>query len=211
MLVCPCLTILRLVPTLIWINGPNAVGKTQVAHNLHRRLPGSFISDPEHLGFAMRRMLPKPRRMDFRDVPLWRQAVSEMLHLALQGPEDPVIAPMTILDPGLLGELTASARAAGHRVEHVTLLADRTTMIRRIHRRGETSRSFSARQLDRALDVLRAPEFARHLPTDTLSISAVADDVASHTGFTLSPDTSGRLVRQGRQLAVQLRHIRLNA
>jgi hypothetical protein len=39
----------------------------------------------------------------------------------------------------------------------------------------------------------------------------VADDVASHTGFTLSPDTSGRLVRQGRQLAVQLRHIRLNA
>ncbi|MEX5711939.1 ATP-binding protein [Parafrankia sp. FMc6] len=211
MLVCLGLTILRPVPTLIWINGPNAVGKTQVAHNLHRRLPGSFISDPEHLGFAMRRMLPKPRRMDFRAVPLWRQAVSEMLRLALQGPEDPVIAPMTILDPGVLVELTASAHLAGHRIVHVTLLADRATMIRRIHRRGETSRSYSARQLDHALDVLRAPEFARHLRTDALSISAVADDIASHAGFTLGPDTSGRLVRHGHQLAVQLRHIRLDA
>jgi hypothetical protein len=199
------------VPTLIWINGPNAVGKTQVAHNLHRRLPGSFISDPEHLGFAMRRMLPKRRRVDFRDVPLWRHAVSEMLHLALQGPEDPVIAPMTILDSGLLSELTASAHAAGHRVDHVTLLADRTTMIRRIHRRGETSRSYSARQLDHALDVLQAPEFARHLRTDALPISAVADNIASHAGFALAPDTSRRLVRHARQLAVQLRHIRLNA
>ncbi|ABW10154.1 antibiotic resistance protein [Parafrankia sp. EAN1pec] len=211
MLVWLNLTILRPVPTLIWINGPNAVGKTQVAHNLHRRLPGSFISDPEHLGFAMRRMLPKPRRRDFRDVPLWRRAVSEMLHLALQGLEDPVIVPMTILDAGPLAELTAPARNAGHRVAHVTLLADRTTMIRRIHRRGETSRSYSARQLDHALDVLRAPEFARHLPTESLSLSAVADDIASHAGFTLGPDTAGRLVRHGHQLAVQLRHIRLNA
>jgi hypothetical protein len=134
-----------------------------------------------------------------------------MLHLALQGPEDPVIAPMTILDSGLLAELTAPARVAGHRVAHVTLLADRTTMIRRIHRRGETSRSYSARQLDHAIDVLRAAEFARHLRTDSLSISAVADDIARNAGFTLGPDTSGRLVRHGRQLAVQLRHIRLNA
>ncbi|CAI7973877.1 hypothetical protein FRAHR75_1180006 [Frankia sp. Hr75.2] len=60
MLVWLNLTILRLALTLTWINGPNAVGRTQVAHNLHRGLPGSFISDPEHLGFAMRRMLPKP-------------------------------------------------------------------------------------------------------------------------------------------------------
>jgi hypothetical protein len=199
------------VATLIWINGPNAVGKTQAAYNLHRRLPGSFISDPEHLGFAMRRMLPKARRTDFREIPQWRHGVGEMLHRALQGAENPVITPMTILDPDLLADLTAPARAAGHQVDHVTLLADRATMIRRIHRRAETSRSFSGRSLGNALDVLRSPAFTRHLDTTALSISEVADDIARHSGFTLNPDTSGRLARQGRQLAVQLRHIRLNA
>ncbi|SNQ51759.1 Tunicamycin resistance protein [Frankia canadensis] len=199
------------MPTLIWINGPNAVGKTQAAHNLHRRLPGSFVSDPEHLGFAMRRMLPKARRTDFREIPQWRCAVGEMLLRALRGPENPVITPMTILDPDLLTDLTAQVRAAGHQVDHVTLLADRATMTRRIHLRAENSRSYSARNLDRALEVLSAPAFARHLHTDTLSISAVADDIAHHAGFTPTPDTSWRLARHGRQLAVQLRHIRLNA
>jgi len=196
------------VTTLIWINGPNGAGKTQAAYNLHRRRPGSFLCDPEHIGFAMRRMLPKSRRIDFRDIPLWRRAVSEMLHLALQGPEDPVIVPMTVLDPGLLAELTRSAHAAGHHVDHVTLLADRATMMRRIHRRGETSRSYSGRQLDRSLEILRAPEFARHLHTDVLPVTAVADDIASHAGFPLTPETSVRVVRQARQFTVQLRHIR---
>jgi hypothetical protein len=42
------------------------MGKTQVAHDLYRRLPGSFVRDPEHVSFAMRRMLPKPRRIDFQ-------------------------------------------------------------------------------------------------------------------------------------------------
>ncbi|MCM3883849.1 hypothetical protein [Frankia sp. R82] len=63
-------------------------------------------------------------------------------------------------------------------------------MMRRSHRRGETSRGYSGRQLERSLDALRAPEFARHLRTDALSISAVADGIATHAGFTLSPDTS---------------------
>jgi hypothetical protein len=156
-------------------------------------------------------MLPKPRRIDFRQIPLWRHAVGEMLSLALQGGEDPVIAPMTVLDPDMLAELTATVTAAGHRVHHVTLLATRETMTNRIHRRGETSRSYSGRQLDRSLGVLQMPAFARHVHTDDLSISAVADDIATHVGIALAPESTRPLVRQARQLAVQLRHIRVNA
>ncbi|OHV29117.1 hypothetical protein BCD49_36620 [Pseudofrankia sp. EUN1h] len=199
------------VATLIWINGPNAVGKTQVAYNLHRRLPGSFVSDPEHLGFAMRKMLPKARRIDFRQIPLWPHAVGEMLTLALQGGEDPVIAPMTVLNPELLAELTAAVTAAGHRVHYVTLLATPATMTRRIHRRGETSRSYSGRRLSRSLDILQMPAFARHVHTDKLSISAVADDIATHAGIALAPEATRPLIRQARQLAVQIRHIRWDA
>jgi hypothetical protein len=34
---------------LLWINGPFGGGKTQTAHELQRRLPGSVICDPEHV------------------------------------------------------------------------------------------------------------------------------------------------------------------
>ena len=46
---------------LVWINGPFGGGKTATAYELHRRLPGSAVCDPEHVGFGMRRMLrPNP-------------------------------------------------------------------------------------------------------------------------------------------------------
>ena len=43
---------------LVWINGPFGGGKTATAYELERRLPGSVVCDPEHLGFGLRRMIP---------------------------------------------------------------------------------------------------------------------------------------------------------
>ena len=36
---------------IIWINGAFGSGKTQVAHELKRRLENSFIYDPEQIGY----------------------------------------------------------------------------------------------------------------------------------------------------------------
>jgi hypothetical protein len=47
---------------LLWINGPFGGGKTATAYELNRRLPGSVVCDPEHVGFGMRRMLPAALR-----------------------------------------------------------------------------------------------------------------------------------------------------
>ena len=47
---------------LLWINGPFGGGKTQTAYELQRRLPGSVVCDPEHLGFGLHRMLPPALR-----------------------------------------------------------------------------------------------------------------------------------------------------
>ena len=52
---------------LLWINGPFGGGKTQTAHEIRRRLPGSVVCDPEHPGFGLRRMLPPDLRGDFQD------------------------------------------------------------------------------------------------------------------------------------------------
>ena len=47
---------------LLWINGPCGVGKTATASELNRRLPGSVVCDPEHVGYGMLRMLPRSLR-----------------------------------------------------------------------------------------------------------------------------------------------------
>jgi hypothetical protein len=54
---------------LVWINGPFGGGKTATAYELSRRLPGSVVCDPEHVGFGMRRMLPAALRGNFQDLP----------------------------------------------------------------------------------------------------------------------------------------------
>lgn len=84
---------------LLWINGPFGGGKTQTAHEIQRRLPGSVVCDPEHAGFGLRRMLPPELRGDFQDLRSWRQGVVEVLDLALSKQDGVVIAPMTVTNP----------------------------------------------------------------------------------------------------------------
>jgi hypothetical protein len=73
---------------LLWINGPFGGGKSTTARELHSRLPGSLICDPELLGFGLHRMLPPELRSDFQDFPAWRQGVYEVLDLALRSADD---------------------------------------------------------------------------------------------------------------------------
>ncbi|MCK9896190.1 AAA family ATPase [Frankia sp. AgB32] len=197
---------------LVWLNGPNGIGKTQVAHELSRGVADAFVCDPEHLGFAMRRMLPRQLRGDFREMPLWRAGVVEMLSTVLKGGDaSPVIVPMTVRDPVLLAALIDPLGAAGHVVHHVTLLADRAVLARRIRSRGESAtRSYAGRQIDDSLRALRTPGFARHLHTDGMTIAAVAADIAAHADLPFTPDPAGPLRRRARRLSVQIRHARFD-
>lgn len=63
-------------PVIVWLNGPFGGGKTQTAYEMHRRLPGSVVCDPEHVGFGLHRMLPPALRGDFQDLAAWRQGCS---------------------------------------------------------------------------------------------------------------------------------------
>jgi hypothetical protein len=52
---------------IIWINGPFGVGKTQTAYNLSRRIKGSFIYNPEDIGYFTRKRIPKSKEtIDFQ-------------------------------------------------------------------------------------------------------------------------------------------------
>jgi hypothetical protein len=130
---------------LLWINGPFGGGKTQTAHEIRRRLPGSVVCDPEHAGFGLRRMLPPDLRgarggtpliEDFQDLVSWRQGVVEVLDLALTEHDGVVIVPMTVTHSGYFDGTVGRLRALGHDVRHFTLLAQRETVLRRLRERG---------------------------------------------------------------------------
>ncbi|GHD96422.1 AAA family ATPase [Streptomyces naganishii] len=212
---------------LLWINGPFGGGKTQTAHEIQRRLPGSVICDPEHAGFGLRRMLPPELRGDFQDLASWRQGVVEVLGLALAKHEGVVIAPMTVTEPDAFAETVGRLRELGHDVRHFTLLAERETVLRRLRERGfghllqyvtgKTGEnaglrreSWAVRQLDHCLERLREPEFAEHLWTDHTTVPKTADRIAVLAGLTLRPNTEGPLRTRLRQAGVGVRHIRFD-
>ncbi|MER6959257.1 MULTISPECIES: AAA family ATPase [unclassified Streptomyces] len=209
---------------LLWINGPFGGGKTQTAHEIQRRLPGSVVCDPEHAGFGLRRMLPPDLRGDFQDLTSWRQGVVEVLDLALDKREGVVIVPMTVTDPGYFGETVGRLRELGHDVHHFTLLAERETVVRRLRERGLghllgfvagksaglRRESWAVQKLDHCLERLSEPEFAEHLWTDHSTVPKTADRIAVLAGLTLRPNTEGALRTRLRQAGVGLKHIRFD-
>lgn len=209
---------------LLWINGPFGGGKTQTAHELARRLPGSIVSDPEHAGFGLHRMLPPSLRGDFQDLPAWRQGVYDVLDRLLSERHGTVVVPMTVVEPEYFRETVGRLRARGHDVRHFALLADRATVLRRLRERGlgrlaQSVRgkdaplrreSFAVGKLDLCLERLRGPEFAEHLWTDRITVPQVADRIALSAGLRLAPDTDGPLRGRLRRAVISLRHIRLD-
>lgn len=193
---------------LIWINGPFGVGKTQTAWELHRRLPGSAVSDPEVMGYALRRMLPRERVGDFQDIALWRSFVRQTLARAAAAQAGPLIVPMTVWAEPYYRETVAALRGDGFDVRHFTLLASRRQVLGRLRRRGDFGRSWPALQLDRCLEALQDPLYAEHVDTEALGIADVAETIAERAGLTLLP-RSGPLRRALWRLGVQARHLRI--
>ncbi|RZS37449.1 AAA domain-containing protein [Herbihabitans rhizosphaerae] len=192
---------------LLWINGPFGGGKTQVAHELHRRVGDSFVCDPELLGFGLHRMIPRHLRDDFQDLPVWRSGVLDTLDGLAREYDGVIIVPMTMVVPAYFEQIVGGLREAGHEVVHVSLLASRETVLRRLRWRAEGARGWAASKVDTCLDSLRRDEFRHHVHTDTLTVPQVADRVAELTGLRLAPP-SGRIAAFARRRLVTLRHVR---
>lgn len=199
---------------LLWINGPFGGGKTQTAYELHRRLPGSVVCDPEMVGFGLHRTMPKELRGDFQDLPAWRQGVFEVLDLVLNKHDGPVIAPMTVVNTAYFDETVGRLRETGHDVRHFALLATRETVLNRLRERTffglrPDGNRFAVGNVDRCLEALRRPEFAEHIHTDAIGTREVADRIATSAGLTLTPNTDGRIRGELNRILVGIKHIRL--
>lgn len=194
---------------IIWINGAFGAGKTQTAFELHRRMPNSYVFDPEHAGYYIRRNIPKSiAKGDFQHYPMWRDFNYEMLSYIHREYAGTILVPMTVVDPVYFGEMVGRLREEGVVVYHFALCASKETIKRRLRKRGERQGSWAEQQIDRCVDGLSQELFRHHLDTDQMSIEAVAEQIAAMADVMLQPDHGGKWAKKWSRLRTQIRHIR---
>lgn len=173
---------------ILWINGAFGAGKTTIAHELHRRIPHSFVYDPENAGSFIRDNLPEQlSKGDFQDFPLWREFNYSMLRHIYREFPGTIIVPMTIVNPQYLHEIAGRLRHDGAVLHHFALRASRETLLQRLLSRGEGEDSWAAGQMDRCIDGLSSDVFRHHLDTDKLSVEALTAIIASMANIELLP------------------------
>ncbi|WP_168118980.1 AAA family ATPase [Paenibacillus sp. HB172176] len=194
---------------ILWLNGAFGAGKTTVAYELHRRLPNSFVYDPENIGYFIRKNAPESiQKDDFQDHALWRQFNYDMLSMLAEEHEGVIIAPMTLVDPVYFSEIVERLRRDGTQLCHITLAAKRETLLKRLKKRGDFSQSWPAKQVDRCVNQLSEQMFGWHLQTDELGVEQILDRIADHADLKLLPDQRSATKKSWDRFVTKLRHIR---
>lgn len=193
---------------IIWINGAFGSGKTQAAYELRRRLPGSYVYDPENTGYFIRKNLPKSLYADdFQDYPMWRSFNRDMLEHAAANYAGDIIVPMTVANRAYLDEITG-ALSEKHAIKHFILYAERDTLLKRLASRLEGKNSWAARQIDRCITAFQKDITEVKIHTDHMSIFQVVEAIGELSGVSLLEDRRSGLKRRLDRLAVQCGHIR---
>jgi hypothetical protein len=194
---------------IVWINGAFGSGKTQASRELHRRLPHSYVFDPENAGYYLRKNMPQATvKDDFQDDPLWRQINYAMLKHIRGEFDGTIIVPMTIVNPEYFDEIVGRLRRDGITVNHYALCASRDVLLARLRSRFDGRNSWPAKQIGRCIEGLANEVFREHLDTDRLSKDQVVERIAEMAGLELLPDRRGAVRKALGRAATQIRHIR---
>lgn len=194
---------------IIWINGAFGSGKTQAAFELQRRIPNSYVYDPENAGYFIRDHVPlDAKRDDFQHYPMWREFNYSMFKYLDQESNQLILAPMTITNVEYFDEIVGKLRRDGVVIQHFTLCASKEVLLRRLRSRGESSNSWAAHQIDRCMNGLTNEVFQHHIDTDHLSIDQVVETIGNLAQLELLPDHRGSAKKRLDRIKTKFAHIR---
>jgi predicted kinase len=165
---------------VVLLNGAFGVGKTTVARQLVRLLPGSVLFDPELIGFALKRLpafVPLRGRgtSDYQDLALWRSLTVSVGRIC-QRVHPTVIVPMAFSNRAYLTEIRDGLRGRNQRVLHFCLTAPLAVVEARLRGRGAEQWCFR-----RAAECCAAhddPFFAEQIPTEDRTPGEVTEAIA---------------------------------
>lgn len=195
---------------IIWINGAFGSGKTQTSYEIHRRIPNSFVYDPENIGFFIGKNIPKEAcKGDFQNYTMWREFNYSILKYIDSEYDGIIIVPMTIVKPQYFEEIVGELRDKGVIVNHFVLWASKQTLERRLRSRGERKNSWGAKQIDRCIEGLSNDIFQHRIDTENMTIEAVVETIASISNIQLLPDNRSNLRKRLDRIKTQIKHFRL--
>ncbi|ANS74411.1 tunicamycin resistance protein [Paenibacillus yonginensis] len=172
---------------ILWINGAFGSGKTTVSYELNRKLPNSFVYDPENAGYFIRNNTPKSIwKEDFQDHEIWREINFSLLQQLSREYDGMIIVPMTLVNPQYFNEIVQRLRSEGVQVVHFTLFANRETLLKRLKSRGDHRNSWPAQQIDRCIEGLSQDLFNIHIHTDDLTVDEIVDQIARECNLDLN-------------------------
>src|ERR1700691_6019019 len=122
---------------IIWINGGFGAGKTTLAEEMHRRVPGAGVYNPQDVGLMLWKWMPP--NGDFQHLASWRElAVATALSLRRHH-ADTLIVPMSLIRDAYRAEILGSLADAGEEVMHVFLEAGAGVLRDRLNARARVT------------------------------------------------------------------------
>ena len=111
-------------PLVVWINGAFGVGKTAVADELVRLLPGAVLFDPESLGVILQAVVPVEELTDdVQDIAAWRATTLAAVRCLARSRQGTVVGPIALIEEPYFDEIVGGLRREGVRLLHVSLVA----------------------------------------------------------------------------------------
>lgn len=194
---------------IIWLNGAFGSGKTTCAYELHRRLPHSFVYDPENIGYFIRKNTPKgTHKADFQNYDQWRSFNHDMLKLISNEYDGTLIVPMTITHRQYYVEIIQRLIDDGIVLKHYILYADKETLLKRLNKRLERGETWAKAQIDRCIRAFNEEITEEKIITDNKEIDTIVEEIAMRSGVSLLPDKRLRFKKKMDRIITLIKHIR---
>ncbi len=194
---------------IIWINGAFGSGKTTCAYELNKRLPDSYVYDPENIGYFIRKNIPKElHELDFQNHEQWRLFNYEMLKYLSDAYGGIILAPMTLVNRQYYDEIIDRLIKEGIDVKHFILYAEKKTIEKRLNKRFEWGNTWAKSQIDRCIFAFNHDITEEKIITENKTIDNIVEELAEKSGLTLLSDRRSHLKKLIDRSATLLKHIR---
>jgi hypothetical protein len=118
-----------------------------------------------------------------------------------------IIVPMTLTSHDYYDQIISQLKM-NYNLKHFTLSAKKSTLEKRLLKRGDKMGSWAFDQIDRCIHAFKDDRFQNHIETDELSINEVVEAIANKAGLTISEDKRSFFKRKKDRFVIKLRHHR---
>lgn len=194
---------------IIWINGAFGSGKTTCTFELNKRLPNSFVYDPENIGYFIRKNIPiELHESDFQNHDQWRLFNYEMLKYLNISYEGIILVPMTLVNRQYYDEIIGRLIEEGIDVKHFILYAEKKTIEKRLNKRFEWGNGWVKSQIDRCIYAFNHDITDEKIITDNKTVDTIVEELAEKSGLTLVIDKRSYIKKLFDKSVTFIKHIR---